>query len=205
MRPGESFAARYTLLVGDVCDLRRQFDSTWGVRPTPNTTAPGSAMSRSRPRRRPDLSRQARQPVPPRKHVARLGSAPPCLHRQARTHARSAQAQGRRPGRPARLLRAQPWVIAEQLRHNDGGRLVLELYGHPMHQRRHQRISMSEAVVHRHPGELREVQLRGPSAPSVPSFAGPPVLYEPGRHSLKLVAGSEGSALSVSDGLVIRA
>jgi hypothetical protein len=28
-------------------------------------------------------------------------------------------------------LELEPWVIAEQLRHTDGGRLVLELYGHP--------------------------------------------------------------------------
>jgi integrase len=27
-------------------------------------------------------------------------------------------------------LEIEPWVIAEQLRHSDGGRLVLELYGH---------------------------------------------------------------------------
>jgi hypothetical protein len=28
-------------------------------------------------------------------------------------------------------LEIEPWVIAEQLRHSDGGALVLELYGHP--------------------------------------------------------------------------
>jgi len=28
-------------------------------------------------------------------------------------------------------LELEPWVIAEQLRHSDGGRLVLDLYGHP--------------------------------------------------------------------------
>jgi hypothetical protein len=28
-------------------------------------------------------------------------------------------------------LEIEPWVIAEQLRHSDGGRLVIELYGHP--------------------------------------------------------------------------
>jgi hypothetical protein len=25
----------------------------------------------------------------------------------------------------------EPWIIAEQLRHKDGGKLVRELYGHP--------------------------------------------------------------------------
>jgi hypothetical protein len=29
------------------------------------------------------------------------------------------------------VLRLEPWVIAEGLRHSDGGALVLELYGHP--------------------------------------------------------------------------
>jgi len=29
------------------------------------------------------------------------------------------------------VLALEPWVIAEQLRHSDGGALVLELYGHP--------------------------------------------------------------------------
>ncbi|HKO27402.1 MAG TPA: hypothetical protein VJU80_08090 [Solirubrobacteraceae bacterium] len=28
-------------------------------------------------------------------------------------------------------LEVEPWVIAEQLRHSDGGALVVELYGHP--------------------------------------------------------------------------
>ena len=82
---------------------------------------------------------------------------------------------------------------------------VLEADEQQMLQRRPQRVSMFEAVAHRHPGVLREVRLRGPSAPSVPPFAGPPILYEPGPHSLELVAGSEGSALSVSDRLAIRA
>jgi integrase len=28
-------------------------------------------------------------------------------------------------------LEIEPWIIAEQLRHKDGGKLVLKLYGHP--------------------------------------------------------------------------
>ena len=34
------------------------------------------------------------------------------------------------------VLALEPWVIAEQLRHSDGGALVLELYGHPIARRR---------------------------------------------------------------------
>jgi integrase len=29
------------------------------------------------------------------------------------------------------VLGLEPWVIAQQLRHSDGGSLVVELYGHP--------------------------------------------------------------------------
>jgi hypothetical protein len=37
-------------------------------------------------------------------------------------------------------LELEPWVIAEQLRHSDGGRLVIELYGHPDHDNANERI-----------------------------------------------------------------
>jgi hypothetical protein len=63
---------------------------------------------------------------------------------------------------------------------------------------------MSEATAHRRPGELGEVRLCGPSAPSLPPFAGPRIRYEPGRHLLELVVGGENPALSVSDVLVVR-
>ena len=38
------------------------------------------------------------------------------------------------------VLEIEPWVIAEQLRHSDGGALVLELYGHPDHKEAIRRI-----------------------------------------------------------------
>ena len=38
------------------------------------------------------------------------------------------------------VLALEPWVIAEQLRHSDGGALVLELYGHPDRQEAIRRI-----------------------------------------------------------------
>jgi hypothetical protein len=61
-----------------------------------------------------------------------------------------------------------------------------------------------EAVAQRRPGELREVRVRGPSAPSVPPFSGPAIVYEHGEHLLELVVGDEGTSQLVSDGLIIR-
>jgi hypothetical protein len=81
---------------------------------------------------------------------------------------------------------------------------VLEADAEEMQHRRWQRGLMSEAMAHRRPGELREVRLRGPSAPSLPPFAGPRIRYELGRHLLELVVGGENPALSVSDVLVVR-
>jgi Glyoxalase-like domain len=71
-------------------------------------------------------------------------------------------------------------------------------------ERRRPRVWMSEAVAQRRPGELREVRVRGPSAPSLPPFAGPPIVYVPGPHLLELVLGDERAARPITDGLVIR-
>jgi Glyoxalase-like domain len=80
---------------------------------------------------------------------------------------------------------------------------VLEAGDDEMEQRR-PRVRMPEAVAHRRPGELHEVRVRGPSAPSLPPFSGPQILYERGAHLLELVVDDGGAALRVSDGLVIR-
>jgi Glyoxalase-like domain len=62
----------------------------------------------------------------------------------------------------------------------------------------------SRTDLQRRAGALLEVRLRGPSAPSLPPFAGPPIRCEAGRHRLELVVGSESRSVSVSDILVIR-
>jgi len=77
---------------------------------------------------------------------------------------------------------------------------VLEATAEQMSRRR-RRARTSE---HRRPGELREVRVRGPSAPSLPAFAGPAVVYVHGPHLLELVVDDEGSAWPVSDVLAIR-
>ncbi len=75
---------------------------------------------------------------------------------------------------------------------------VLELTGDEMKQRR-QRAAMSVGVSHRQPGQLREIHVHGPSAPSLPSLAGPPIVYLRGPHQLELVIGDEGRTRPVSD------
>ena len=73
--------------------------------------------------------------------------------------------------------------------------------GEEMGQRR--RRADGSMVAHRQPGELREVRVHGPSAPSLPPFAGPPIVYMPGPPALELVVGTQARARSVSDALAI--
>jgi hypothetical protein len=80
--------------------------------------------------------------------------------------------------------------------------LVLEV-GEEERDQRQLRRSMS-AVAHRHPGELREIRIQGPSAPSLPPFAGPPIIHVEGSHLLELIVADEGSVRPVSDGLAMR-
>jgi hypothetical protein len=80
---------------------------------------------------------------------------------------------------------------------------VFEVAEHAMQQRR-QRMRMPDADAQRRPGELREVRVHGPAAPSLPAFTGPPLVHVPGPHRLELVVGEEGCARPVSDVLVIR-
>ncbi len=61
-----------------------------------------------------------------------------------------------------------------------------------------------EPIVHRRTGELREVRVQGPTAPSLPSFRATPIVCETGEHLLELVVGGAGARRPVSDGLVIR-
>jgi hypothetical protein len=80
---------------------------------------------------------------------------------------------------------------------------VLEANQEQIEQRR-QRMSMSTANrSHRLP-VLREVRLRGPSAPSLPPAAGPPIVYAAGPHMLELVIDNQGTARPIGRCLVIR-
>jgi Glyoxalase-like domain len=79
---------------------------------------------------------------------------------------------------------------------------VLEATADEMEQRR-RRGGTSAGGALSQPGELREVHIHGPSAPSLAPFAGPPIVYHPGPHMLELVIGDEGRKRLVSDALAI--
>jgi integrase len=156
MRPGEIFAARYSLLDGDVYDLRRQFNSTLRreTEPKHNSTGtiyvpePAQRAVLEKPRRlgddlmfrskrgsqfRQESQWRAWDPV----RRAFTASLPANHHLRERVAADPQDQldvyELRHFGASYMLneLELEPWVIAEQLRHTDGGRLVLELYGHP--------------------------------------------------------------------------
>ena len=165
MRPGESFAACFSLFDGDVYELRRQFNSTLGRETAPkhNSTGaiyvpePAQRAVLDKPRRlgddlifRTKRGNQFRQESlwrawdPVRRAFA---SALPDRHHLRERLAVDPDDQLdfyelRHFGASHMLndLELEPWVIAEQLRHDDGGRLVLELYGHPDRNRAIERI-----------------------------------------------------------------
>jgi hypothetical protein len=70
-------------------------------------------------------------------------------------------------------------------------------------ERRRPRAWMPGFLGHRCRGELCEVRVHGPSAPSLLRFAGPPIVYVEGSHLLELVVGDGGTSRTVSDNLVI--
>jgi hypothetical protein len=67
---------------------------------------------------------------------------------------------------------------------------LLEIGAEEIKQRRIRRAA-SGALAPRQPAELGEIRVHGPSGPSLPSFAGPPITYVPGPHLLELVVGDE--------------
>ena len=79
---------------------------------------------------------------------------------------------------------------------------VLEMAAEEMKQRR-RRGRIPGAVASRQPGDLCEIRVHGPAAPSLPPFAGPPIAYVPGPHLLELVVGDEHRSQKVSNLLAI--
>lgn len=156
MRPGETFAARFSRLDGDTYDLRRAFNSTLGreTKPKHNSTGliyvpePAQRAVLDNPRRlgddlmfRSKRGRQFRQESLHRVWApvrdAFTAELPDTHHLRERLAVdpedRLDFYELRHFGASYMLnvLEIEPWVIAEQLRHSDGGALVLELYGHP--------------------------------------------------------------------------
>jgi len=153
---GETFAARFSLLDGDTYDLRRQFNSTLGRETVPKHNSsgmiyvpePAQQAVLDKPRRlgddlifRSKRGRQFRQESLHRVWApvrdAFTAALPDTHHLRERLAAdpedRLDFYELRHFGASYMLnvLALEPWVIAEQLRHSDGGALVLELYGHP--------------------------------------------------------------------------
>lgn len=96
------------------------------------------------------------------------------------------------------------WVHHDNERATDRPLIfVLEASEQQLEQRRH-RFTMSQPAANRLRGELRELRVRGPTAPALPRCSGPRIVYELGPHSLELVVGEQGHVRPVSDGLSIR-
>jgi integrase len=165
MRPGEIFAARYSLLNGDEYDLRRQMNSRLGreTEPKHNSTGiiyvpePAQRAVLEKPRRlhddlifRSKRGKQLRQESWHRTwdqvRNAFVSSLASTHHLRQRLDEdpddRLDFYELRHFGASYMLnvLGLEPWVIAEQLRHSDGGALVVELYGHPERQEAINRI-----------------------------------------------------------------
>jgi integrase len=156
MRPGESFAAQYAFLNGDEYDIQRQFNSRLGkeTEPKHNSTGliyvpdPAQRVVRDKPRaidaqlifhgKRGQQLRQEswhRAWDPVRRTFA--NQLPATHHLRLRIEADETDQldfyELRHFGASHMLneLQLEPWIIAEQLRHTDGGALVVKLYGHP--------------------------------------------------------------------------
>ena len=97
------------------------------------------------------------------------------------------------------------WIHRDNERHPERPLVfVLEGDEQQMELRRRQRRAMAEAVAPRPPGELREVRLRGPSAPSLPSSSGVPIRVASGPNLLEIVVSGERPPTAVSDVLIVR-
>jgi integrase len=155
-RPGETFAARRSLLDGDTYHLQRQFNSALGRETAPKHDSAGvvyvppparAAIARLPVRLGDDLLFRTRRGCQFRQESWSRTWAPiravftaeqPLGHHLNQRLALDPEDrldfhELRHFGAAYMLnvLGLQPWVIAKQLRHRDEGALVLKLYGHP--------------------------------------------------------------------------
>ena len=158
-RPGETFAARRSLLQGDVYHLRSQMNSTLGRETAPKhgglgaiyVPEPALEAVQRLPRRVGDdlmfhtkTGKQLRQESwwrtwdPIRTHFAReLPAGHHLRERLAHDPDNNLDFHELRhmgASYALNILQIEPWVIAKQLRHSDDGALVIKLYGHPTRQ-----------------------------------------------------------------------
>ena len=190
MRPGEVSAARHSLLDGDTYHLRRQFNSTVRRETAPKHNSSGTIYVpdpaldaiRRKPRRMGDdlifrtaRGRQFRQESIHRMWVPIRAAFTETV---AETHHLRLRLEEdpkdfldfyelRHFGASYMLneLEIEPWVIAEQLRHTDGGVLVVQLYGHPS------RSKAIEIMRRAHGGNVTSLQERSGADRSAPRRA----------------------------------
>jgi integrase len=142
MREGETFAIRWSDITGDILNGQRQFNSRLGRETPPkhNSTGPVALL----PPAQEALKTVPRRPDDDLVFRSKYGKQ----FRQTTLHEywKVVRAAFGRPDLAFHSLRhfcgtyltnellVQPWMTAKQLRHQDGGRLVTELYGHPSRQ-----------------------------------------------------------------------
>jgi integrase len=159
MRPGESYAAKFSLLHGDTYDLRGQFNSRLGKETAPKHGGVGAIYVPEQAQRAvlgkarrlgDDLMFRGKQGQQMRGQsmpswwdpvrAAFMARLPAGHHLHQRVALdpkdRLVLHELRHMGASYMLndLGIEPWVVAKQLRHSDDGRLVIQLYGHPTRQ-----------------------------------------------------------------------
>jgi integrase len=137
LRPGELFALRRTDLVGELCTVERAVDSKTG------TVGP-TKTGKTRVVTVPPAARHALEQVP--LHPSGLLFVTPRDAMWTRTshhyHWKNLRSHAGHPGLDHYELRhcaatmllergVTPWDVAVQLGHQDGGKLVMQVYGHP--------------------------------------------------------------------------
>lgn len=185
MRPGEIFAARYSLLDGDVYHLARQWNSRLGKETVPKhdgvgtiyVPEPAIAAINAKPRRLGDdlifRSRRGRQwtnhslgyawrPIRD-KFTTKLPKGHHLRQRLAldpRDRLDFYELRHLGASYMLNVLKLEPWVIAEQLRHHDGGQLVTGLYGHPSREEAIRRMREAHTASSPVSGEHRGSRIR---------------------------------------------
>ena len=138
MRPGEVMAAKWDNLVGDTYNVTQQFNTKLGRMTTPKYASNGMILVPEPALR--SLGHLKRYNDGLMFHTRRGSAFSAVTLRDAWIQVRAAF------GRPdldlyelrhfcasymLNQLGIEPWIIAQQLRHSDDGKLVVMLYGHP--------------------------------------------------------------------------
>lgn len=139
MREGETFAMRWSAILGDTLTVERQFNSRLRRESAPKQGSTGQVLL-------PPPALEALKTVPRTPGddlVFRTKYGKQFRQTSLHEYWKVVRAAFGRPDLKFHSLRhfcgsfltnqllIQPWMTAKQLRHSDGGRLVTDLYGHP--------------------------------------------------------------------------